>query len=83
MEYKNDQKEAKAADEYLMREAWLNVVKPVEMAGRLDHVKARPPMNKREEKTAQLQNYFLTRKSQGFNYQEGQYERIFSRGKKE
>lgn len=70
----------KMADPYLSREAWLNIVKPVEMAGRLDHVKARPPANRREQETARVQNYFLTRKSQGFEYQEGQYERIFRKG---
>lgn len=52
-------------DPYLSREAWLQIVKPVEMAGRLDHIPATKPNNKREQKTADLQNFYLTRKSIG------------------
>lgn len=67
----------KPADPYLAREAWLNIVKPVEMAGRLDHVKATPASNARERKTRDLQNHYLTQRSVGIEYQEGQFERIF------
>ncbi len=56
---------AKKADPYLMREAWLSIVAPVERAGRLDHVKATKPVTKKDKHTAQVQNYHLTRKSYG------------------
>jgi hypothetical protein len=56
---------AKKADPYLMREAWLSIVAPVERAGRLDHIKATPIVTKKDKHTAQVQNYHLTRKSFG------------------
>lgn len=66
----------KIADSYLSREAWLDIVKPVEMAGRLDHVAAKPPRNKREKKTAMLQNHYLSKRSVGMFSDPNAYERI-------
>jgi hypothetical protein len=53
------------ADPQLMKEAWLDIVAPVERAGRLDHIPARKPMNKKEVDTARKQNYAVTRRTFG------------------
>ncbi len=58
-----DEKYGKQADPYLMREAWLHIVKPVALAGRLDKMEAQKPVTKKQQHTAQVQNYYLTRKS--------------------
>lgn len=65
-------------DKDLSREGWLDIVKPVELAGRLDHIPARKPITKKDKETARIQNYWLTRRSIGSMseaYREG-YERI-------
>ncbi len=51
----------KPADPYLEKQAWLDVVAPVERAGRLDHIPARKASTPREAETARRQNYALTR----------------------
>ena len=50
-------------DKNLAREGWLDIVKPVEMSGRLDHIPAKKPTTKKEKETARLQNYWLSRRS--------------------
>ena len=65
-------------DKDLAREGWLDIVKPVDMVGRLDHIPARKPITKKEHETARLQNYWITRRSYGSTneqYRTG-YERI-------
>jgi hypothetical protein len=52
-------------DKDLAREGWLSIVKPVELAGRLDHIPARKPVTAKDRETARLQNYWLTRRSIG------------------
>jgi hypothetical protein len=52
-------------DKDLAREGWLDIVKPVDMVGRLDHIPARKPRTKKDKETARLQNYWLTRRSIG------------------
>lgn len=52
-------------DKDLSREGWLDIVKPVERAGRLDHIPARKPVTKKDYETARLQNYYLTKNSFG------------------
>ncbi len=59
---RGDDLEAKPGDPYLMREAWLQVVKPVANAGRLDSIQPRKASTKKQQHTAQVQNYYLTRK---------------------
>ncbi|MDE2591105.1 MAG: hypothetical protein KGL95_15715, partial [Patescibacteria group bacterium] len=65
-------------DKDLAREGWLNIVKPVEKVGRLDHIPARKPVTKKDYETARIQNYWLTKNSFGSTserYREN-YERI-------
>lgn len=65
-------------DKDLSREGWLDIVKPVELAGRLDHIPARKPVTKKDRETARLQNHWLSRRSIGSAseaYREN-YERI-------
>lgn len=50
---------------YEQREAWLEMVKPVSNAGRLDKIPARRATTLRDRRTAQVQNYYLTRRSFG------------------
>lgn len=50
-------------DKNLSREGWLDIVKPVAMAGRLDHIPARKPVTKKDRDIAKNQNYWLTRRS--------------------
>jgi hypothetical protein len=52
-------------DKNLAREGWLDIVKPVELAGRLDHIPARKPVTAKDRETARLQNHWLTRRSIG------------------
>ncbi len=68
-----DEKYGKQADPYLMREAWLHIVKPVALAGRLDKIQAQRAETPRQKHVAQVQNYFLTRKSYSMP---GGYDRI-------
>lgn len=63
----------KPANPDLMREAWLDIVKPVAMAGRLDHIPAKVPGNLREKSQGRKQAHYLSRRS--FGMPEG-YERI-------
>lgn len=56
-----DDTHGKQADPYLMREAWLQIVKPVANAGRLDKIAAQKPLTKKQKHVAQVQNYHLTR----------------------
>ncbi len=65
-------------DKDLSREGWLDIVKPVELAGRLDHIPARKPVTKKDRETARLQNHWLSRRTPGSTserYREN-YERI-------
>lgn len=62
-------------DKNATREFWLDVVKPVEMAGRLDHIPARPAETLAEKSAAKTQNHWLSRKSFGFPDSDW-YERI-------
>jgi hypothetical protein len=52
-------------DKDLSREGWLDIVKPVDMAGRLDHIPAIKPTTKKQFDTAAKQNYWLSRRSYG------------------
>jgi hypothetical protein len=52
-------------DKDLSREGWLDIVKPVDMLGRLDHIPARKPRSKKEKEMARVQNYWLSRRSIG------------------
>lgn len=52
-------------DKDLSREGWLDIVKPVDMAGRLDHIPARKPVTKKDYDIAAKQNYWLSRRSHG------------------
>lgn len=71
----------KIPDKDLSREGWLDIVKPVYEAGRLDHIPARKPVTLHDHKVAQSQNYWLTRKSIGFPDTDW-HERIFGNGRK-
>jgi hypothetical protein len=55
----------KMPDKDLSREGWLDIVKPVEMAGRLDKIPARKPVTKKDHDIARKQNYWLSRRSFG------------------
>lgn len=55
----------KPANPYLLKEAWLDIVKPVAMAGRLDHIPAKVPENLREKSQGRTQAYYLSRRSYG------------------
>lgn len=50
-------------DKNLSREGWLDIVKPVAMAGRLDKIPARKPVTKKDYDTAKKQAYWLGRRS--------------------
>jgi hypothetical protein len=56
---------SKPADQNLAREGWLDIVKPVDMAGRLDHIPAQKPVTKKQYDTAKKQSYWLSRRSYG------------------
>ena len=70
--------DSKPADPYLQREAWKEIVVPVERAGRLDHIPARKPVTKKDYDTARKQNSAITRKPFGLSEQaRDNYDRIF------
>lgn len=52
-------------DKDLSREGWLDIVKPVAMVGRLDHIPAIKPKTKKQYDIAAKQNYWLSRRSYG------------------
>lgn len=55
----------KIPDKDLSREGWLDIVKPVDMAGRLDKIPARKPVTKKDYDIARNQSYWLSRRSIG------------------
>ena len=75
-----DERVGKLPDPVAMREAWLQIVQPVERAGRLDHIKAQKATTPKMVDTAIKQNYWLTRKTYGMP--QG-YERIKWHSKEE
>jgi hypothetical protein len=66
---------SKPADPQLVKDAWLDIVVPVERAGRLDHIPARKAETLRERDIARTQNYSVTRRTYGFSDSDW-YERI-------
>ena len=67
------------ADKNAVREYWLDVVKPVERAGRLDHIPARKAETLQEKSVAKTQNHWISRKS--FGFPDGSWhERIYGTG---
>lgn len=50
-------------DKNLSREGWLDIVKPVELAGRLDKIPAQKPVSKLDKRRAENQRYWLSKRS--------------------
>ena len=50
-------------DKNLAREGWLDIVKPVELAGKLDHIPARKPVTKKDYDIAKKQAYWLSKRN--------------------
>lgn len=53
------------ADPYKCREQWLQFVRPIADCGKLEKLRTVRAKTKREKKTADMQNYYLSRKSFG------------------
>jgi hypothetical protein len=53
------------ADQYAQREAWLQFVRPAADRGKLDKIPTTRPKTRRDLKTKEMQNYYLSRKSYG------------------